>query len=83
MTNRSKHLPYYLMIIGLLSMSIGFNLIQYEKIKSLRQEKIMYKMFFECLYLKLKTLQNKNFVYNNDTLGAKCIDWIDLSRTSK
>jgi len=83
MTNRSKHLPYYVTIIGLLSMSVGFNLIQYEKIKSLRQEKIMYKMFFECLYLKLKTLQNKNFVYNNDTLGAKCIDWIDLSRTSK
>jgi len=83
MTNRSKHLPYYVTIIGLLSMSIGFNLIQYEKIKSLRQEKIMYKIFFECLYLKLKTLQNKNFVYNNDTLGAKCIDWIDLSRTSK
>jgi hypothetical protein len=83
MTNRSKHLPYYVTIIGLLSMSFGFNLIQYEEIKLLRKEKIMYKVFFEYLYLKLETLQNRDFVYNNDTLGAKCIDWINLNTTSK
>ena len=65
MTNRSKHLPYYVTIIGLLSMSFGFNLIQYEEIKLLRQEKVMYKVFFEYLYLKLETLQNRDFVYNN------------------
>ncbi len=63
MTNRSKHLPYYTFIIGLLSLSFGFNLVQYEEIKLLRQEKVMYKVFFEYLYLKLETLQNNNFVY--------------------
>ena len=65
MTNRSKHLPYYVTIIGFLSISLGFNLIQYEEIKLLRKEKIMYKVFFEYLYLKLETLQNRDFVYNN------------------
>jgi hypothetical protein len=52
-------------------MSLGFNLIQYEEIKLLRQEKIMYKVFFEYLYLKLESLQNKDFVYNNDTFGGE------------
>jgi len=65
MTNRSKHLPYYVTIIGLLSMSVGFNLIQHEEIKLLKQEKAMYRVFFEYLYLKLETLQNRDFVYNN------------------
>jgi len=64
-------MPYYITIIGLLSMSLGFNLIQYEEIKLLRQEKIMYKVFFEYLYLKLESLQNKDFVYNNDTFGGE------------
>ena len=65
MTNRSKHTPYYITIIGLLSISLGFNLIQYEEIKLLRQEKAVYKLFFEYLYLKLEALQNQEFVYNN------------------
>jgi hypothetical protein len=68
MTNRSKHMPYYVIIIGILSMSLGFNLIQYEEIKLLRQEKATYKVFFEYLYLKLEALEhlkNKDFVYNN------------------
>jgi hypothetical protein len=65
MTNRSKHLPYYTFIIGLLSISIGFNILQYEEIKLLEKEKIMYRVFFEYLYLKLETLQNRDFVYNN------------------
>ena len=46
-------------------LSFGFNLVQYEEIKLLRQEKMMYRVFFEYLYLKLETLQNKDFVYNN------------------
>jgi|688.fasta_scaffold05125_67 hypothetical protein len=83
MTNKSKHMPYYIILCGFLGMSIGFNFVQHEEIKLLKQEKTMYRVFFEYLYLKLETLQNKNFVYNNDTLGAKCIDWIDLSKTSK
>ena len=65
MTNRSKHLPYYTFIIGFLSISIGFNILQYEEIKLLEKEKMMYKVFFEYLYLKLETLQNRDFVYNN------------------
>jgi hypothetical protein len=66
MTNRSKHLPYYVTLVGCLMMSVGFNLIQYEEIKLLRQEKAMYKVFFEYLYLKLEaieSLKNKDFVY--------------------
>jgi hypothetical protein len=66
MTNRSKHLPYYVTIIGLFSISLGFNLIQYEEIKLLRQEKTMYKVFFEYLYLKMEKMQKENlkdFVY--------------------
>jgi hypothetical protein len=64
MTNRSKHLPYYVTIIGLLTLSFGFNLVQYGEIKLLRKEKIMYKVFFEYLYLKLENIEKgNNFVY--------------------
>ena len=67
MTNRSKHLPYYVFLCGCIGMSVGFNFIQYEEIKLLRQEKIMYKVFFEYLYLKLEALEaslkDKDFVY--------------------
>ena len=63
MTNRSKHLPYYVILFGCISMSLGFNFIQYEEIKLLRKEKTMYRVFFEYLYLKLETLENKDFVY--------------------
>jgi len=65
MRNRSKHIPYYITIIGLLLLSTGFNFIQYEEICLLRQEKATYKVFFEYLYWKLEILQNKDFVYNN------------------
>jgi len=67
MTNRSKHLPYYVTIIGLFFMSLGFNLVQYEEIKLLEKEKMMYRVFFEYLYLKLEaieSLKNKDFVYD-------------------
>lgn len=64
MSNRSKHIPYYITILGFLFFSVGFNLIQYEEIKLLRKEKAMYRVFFEYLYFKLETIQNKDFVYN-------------------
>jgi hypothetical protein len=66
MTNRPKHLPYYLAIIGLLFLSLGYNLVQYEEIKLLKQEKTMYRVFFEYLYLKMEKMQKENlkdFVY--------------------
>lgn len=63
MINRSKYLPYYILFFGCLSLSAGFNIVQYQEIKLLQQEKIMYKVFFEYLYLKLESLENKNFVY--------------------
>jgi hypothetical protein len=66
MTNRSKHMPYYVTIIGLLFLSLGYNLVQYEEIQLLKQEKTMYRIFFEYLYLKLESLENKkNFVTND------------------
>jgi hypothetical protein len=66
MTNRPKHLPYYIAIIGLLFLSLGYNLVQYEEIKLLKQEKTMYRVFFEYLYLKMEKMQKENlkdFVY--------------------
>lgn len=50
-------------------MSIGFNIVQYEEIQILRQEKAMYRIFFEYLYHKLETIEkeksDKNLVYKN------------------
>lgn len=64
MTNRSKHLPYYVTLAGCLMMSVGFNFVQYEEIKILKQENVLYKIFFEYLYIKLENLQrDKDFVY--------------------
>ena len=66
MTNRSKHLPYYITIIGLLFLSLGFNLVQREEIILLKKEKTLYKVFFEYLYLKMEKMQKENlkdFVY--------------------
>ena len=77
MTNRSKHLPYYLFLCGCLSMSIGFNLIQYEKIKNLEQQKTMYKIFFEYFYLK-----SKSVVYNK-TYGGEMYRLDDRDYISK
>lgn len=66
MSNRSKHLPYYVFLCGCIGMCLGLNFVQYEEIKLLRQEKAVYKVFFEYLYLKLEaieSLKNKDFVY--------------------
>lgn len=67
MTNRSKHMPYYVILCGCIGMSVGFNFVQYEEIKLLRTEKAMYKVFFEYLYYKLEDIEsrqkNKNLVY--------------------
>ena len=63
MSNRSKHMPFYIILCGFLGMSIGFNFVQYEEIKLLRQEKAVYRVFFEYLYFKLETIQKKDFVY--------------------
>ena len=70
MSNRIKNLPYYVFFIGTLLISIGFNFVQYEEIKLLREEKAMYRVFFEYLYLKLEAIEkiNKDFVYKE--LGA-------------
>lgn len=66
--NRSKHLPCYVILCGCIGMSLGFNFIQYEQIKTLRQEKAMYRVFFEYLYHKLEDIEskqkNKNLVYD-------------------
>ena len=63
MSHRSKHLPYYVILFGCIFMSLGFNFVQYEEIKLLRQEKAVYRVFFEYLYFKLETIQKKDFVY--------------------
>jgi hypothetical protein len=61
MNNRSKHMPYYVIIIGFLLMSLGFNFIQYEEIFLLRKENKVYSIFFEYLYLlKIEQLQNES-----------------------
>jgi len=64
MTNRSKHLPYYIILFGCLAFSVGYNVIQNEEARLLKLEKNMYKVFFEYLYLKLENIEKGNdFVY--------------------
>jgi len=66
-------MPYYLILIGFLGMSVGFNLVQNYEIKSLEKQKMMYKVLFEYLNLKLEAIEQskKDFVYMNNTdLGA-------------
>lgn len=64
MTNSSKHLPYYIILLGCLTFSIGYNVIQNEEVRLLKLEKDMYKVFFEYLYLKLENIEKgKDFVY--------------------
>ena len=73
MTHKSKHMPYYLILIGFLGMSVGFNLVQNYEIKLLEKEKKIYKVFFEYLYLKLEAIEQsqKHFAYiDNTDLGA-------------
>ena len=55
MTHRSKHMPYYLILIGFLGMSVGFNLVQNYEIKSLEKQ----KQEEEALRVKLKEQELK------------------------
>jgi len=57
-------MPYYLILIGFLGMSVGFNLVQNYEIKSLEKQKMMYKVLFEYLNLKLEAIEQskKDFV---------------------
>jgi len=68
-------MPYYLILIGFLGMSVGFNLVQNYEIKLLEKEKKMYKVLFEYLNLKLEAIEQskKDFVYidNTDLGGVK------------
>lgn len=63
-------MPFYIILCGFLGMSIGFNFIQYEEIKLLRQEKTMYRVFFEYLYYKLEAIEkeklDKDLVYRKE-----------------
>ena len=63
MTNRSKHLPYYVVLFGCLFMSVGYNIVQHEEMKLLKSEKEIYRLFFEYLYLKMEGENPKDFVY--------------------
>lgn len=64
MTNSSKHLLYYIVLLGCLVFSVGYNVIQNEEVRLLKLEKDMYKVFFEYLYLKLENIEKgKDFVY--------------------
>jgi hypothetical protein len=67
MTNFSKHLPYYVILLGCLCLSVGYNVVQNQEIKILNDEKKIYELFFEYLRLKIETiesLKNNNLVYN-------------------
>ena len=35
MTHRSKHMPFYCILVGGLLISVGFNILQYNRIKAL------------------------------------------------
>jgi hypothetical protein len=70
MTQRSKHLPYYVFLIGIFLLSLGFNIVQNQEIHILKQEKTMYRVFFEYLYDKLEAMEkeklDKDLVYRKE-----------------
>lgn len=57
MMYRSKHLPYYVFLLGIILLSTGFNIIQNQEIKVLREQTIMYRVLFEYLYFKLENIE--------------------------
>ena len=59
MQNKYKHTPWYMLTLGLLSFSIGINVLFYLEMKLLQQEKSTYKVFFEYLYYKNKVLEDE------------------------
>lgn len=55
-----KHTPFYLILLGILSLSVGYNCLQYHKLEIAKQEKIIYKLYIECLYQKIEKLLQKD-----------------------
>ena len=69
MSDRTKHAPFYIILIGLLLISAGFNSLQYHKLEIAKQEKIIYKLYIECLYQKIEKLlieQKDNTKYGGE-----------------
>lgn len=60
MSEKLRHAPFYIMLVGVLCISFGFNCVQYHRLEIAKQEKIIYKIYVECLYQKIeKLLQTK------------------------
>lgn len=56
---KQKYTQYYLILIGILLISFGFNFLQYHRLEIAKQEKIIYKLYIECLYQKIEKLLQK------------------------
>ena len=60
MSEKVRHTPFYVMLLGIILISIGFNCVQYHKLEIAEQEKIIYKLYIECLYQKIEKLLQKD-----------------------
>lgn len=60
MSEKLRHTPFYIMLVGVLCISFGFNCIQYHRIEIAKQEKIIYKLYIEYLYQKIEKLLKEN-----------------------
>lgn len=60
MSEKLRHTPFYIMLVGVLCISFGFNCVQYHKLEIAKQEKIIYKIYIECLYQKIEKLLKEN-----------------------
>lgn len=57
--NTSKYSKYLLILIGIICISVGYNCLQHHRLEIAKQEKIIYKLYIECLYQKIDNLLEK------------------------
>jgi len=60
MSEKLRHTPFYIMLVGVLCISFGFNCVQYHRLEIAKQEKIIYKIYIGCLYQKIEKLLKEN-----------------------
>lgn len=69
MSEKVRHAPFYIMLLGIIFISIGFSCVQYHKLEIAKQEKTIYKLYIECLCQKIEKLlleQKDNTKYGGE-----------------
>lgn len=59
MPQNIKHTPVYIMLVGIILISVGNNLIQYHKLEIAKKEKIILQVYIEQLYQKVQEFLEK------------------------